>query len=97
MVSRQRSKPAFWLHCLPGALKIRQESIYLSGALFLMRFLKKKYKQVVHQLILILVQGLQTVPSGSQAAQVPLARPGIARQAGCAAGSTLRMRCCSCP
>ena len=78
MVSRQRSKPAFWLHFLPGGLKIRQESIYLSRALFLMRFLKKKYKQVVHQLILILVRGLQTVPSRSQAARVPSAGPGIA-------------------
>lgn len=77
MVSRQKSKPAFWLHFLPGALKIRQESIYLSRALFLMRFLKKKYKQVVHQLILTLVRGLQTVPSGSQAARVPPSGPGI--------------------
>lgn len=62
--SRQCSKTAFWLQILPGALKIRQESIYLAEALFLMRTLEKKIQTSGAAVSSDLGQGLQVVSGG---------------------------------
>lgn len=41
---------------------MRQESIYLAEALFLMRILEKKYKQAVQQLVVIWAGGCRRCP-----------------------------------